>query len=589
MSRRVRVRVVAVVAALGGACTTQQAPDLGGGEQAIVGGTVDPGDPAVVALTIFGVPFCSGTVVAPRVVVTAAHCLDPNVSPEFGDVTLMQVFFGTDANTGAGTYIPIVAGGPHPEFRIDALSNGADIGVVALARDAPAAPVRMSARLATSWSDQPARLVGFGVDNGQFFSGGGIKREVTTTIFGDPFFPAVDDFYLFRDQTDGRGSCYGDSGGPLFADDGGEVLIGVTSFGDFDCTRYGASTRADLYIDTFIQPFIDAHGGGAVPRPSSCEPGTPDAAAPVIHCPADRTVCASDDRPFATSVAAADDCGRVAVTCAPPNGTALGAGTSTIACTATDPAGRSSSCELEVTTRSGTTMQCPAHLGGECNVAPDLSPIVVTSCSPQPPVVSCDFDRSVLGTRPTHCTASDATGVLASCDTVITVADTLPPVVDTFATRFIELSPPNHKYRTIRLGEHATAYDACDGPIDLDARGQIIDTYTNEAEDDRLEDSAAGDGHTCNDIVMVSNSQVKVRAERRASGPGRWYAVTFVVADAAGNWDYGQLFPYAPRNPAHPPSLDTFDRCAWCADGTVGGDCLAPPFPCPLHDPVCSY
>jgi hypothetical protein len=53
----------------------------------IVGGVDDVGDPAVVAITI-GAGHCSGVVVAPRVVLTAAHCIAPGAgSVELGGVT----------------------------------------------------------------------------------------------------------------------------------------------------------------------------------------------------------------------------------------------------------------------------------------------------------------------------------------------------------------------------------------------------------------------------------------------------------------------------------------------------------------------
>src|SRR5689334_3949150 len=72
--------------------------EIGFATEEIVNGSPDSGHPATVALTTQGFPFCSGTLVTPTVVVTAAHCIDPNngVPP----VDEIEIFFGNDAFQG---------------------------------------------------------------------------------------------------------------------------------------------------------------------------------------------------------------------------------------------------------------------------------------------------------------------------------------------------------------------------------------------------------------------------------------------------------------------------------------------------------
>ena len=67
-----RAATLAALALVGCALDPVDSPALGRDELAIVDGEADTADPAVVALTTGGQQFCTGTLVSPRVVVTAA-------------------------------------------------------------------------------------------------------------------------------------------------------------------------------------------------------------------------------------------------------------------------------------------------------------------------------------------------------------------------------------------------------------------------------------------------------------------------------------------------------------------------------------
>jgi secreted trypsin-like serine protease len=223
----------------------------------ITNGTSDASDPAVVALVdATGTTLCTGTLIAPQVVITAAHCLE-GMTTGIDD----RVFFGSSVTT-AGTFIAVSGVLVHPQFDPSSLSN--DLALLALASAASATPVPMLAPVPDSTLvNAHVRIVGFGDtagdagDYGAKRSGTSTVASVTPTTMG-----------LAPDPSQ---QCRGDSGGPALLTVGGvEHLAGVTSFGDTACVAGSTDTRVDAYLAPFIQPFVAACASQGCP--TTCLP-----------------------------------------------------------------------------------------------------------------------------------------------------------------------------------------------------------------------------------------------------------------------------------------------------------------------------
>jgi endonuclease G len=212
------------------------------------------------------VPACSGTLIAPTVVLTAGHCDDP-AEPPLPD----HVLIGTSslARPGDGETLAIARGIPFPDA-----AQTEDVALLILAQPSSRPP----RKIATGWAradlvDGAAiALVGFGAinkDGDQFVDA---LQEARTTITDADCStsigcnPGAQPAGELGAGGMGIDTCPGDSGGPLYLTTAyGTFLAGVTSraYGNaqFECSEGGIYERPDKIVD-----WIEAAAGVAVAR-----------------------------------------------------------------------------------------------------------------------------------------------------------------------------------------------------------------------------------------------------------------------------------------------------------------------------------
>ncbi len=214
--------------------------------------------------------FCSGTLIAPTVVLTAGHCATDEstgqpLAPGGYKVMTGSVDLSGAADSQVSKVSKVVV---NPDY--DPSDYFGDAALLVLSSPSPAQTIRLATpdETALYTSGTVAMIAGWGISDQQGDTPATLQAA-PTTVQGYDYCSEHNSWYddtwhawgssetcAVDAATRATGTCNGDSGGPLLTSDsaGQPVEIGVTSVGPTDCDTYWPDyfTRTDQ-----LSPWVD--------------------------------------------------------------------------------------------------------------------------------------------------------------------------------------------------------------------------------------------------------------------------------------------------------------------------------------------
>ncbi|KAL1918557.1 uncharacterized protein VTP21DRAFT_3217 [Calcarisporiella thermophila] len=238
------MRISSVLAILSLALACSAAPSL---DKRIIGGTdVQPDELPFIAEIRNRRSPCTAFVIAPRVIMTAAHCL--------GDRSHSGVIYGSNLK-GEGHSADDVKFVPHPAY--DSKKNLNDIGLIFVEQPMNTTVAKIGMKYPKAGSTIMA--AGFGDTDNQGGDSPNLKKvalKVATAAeckVNKPNFDSKTQFCT-SDKPVGHSVCNGDSGGPLYTGSGKSLrVVGLVSHGT---KARACGEEGNPQYFTFIKPYL---------------------------------------------------------------------------------------------------------------------------------------------------------------------------------------------------------------------------------------------------------------------------------------------------------------------------------------------
>lgn len=196
---------------------------------------------------------CTGALIAPTVVLTAAHCITPGTS--------YRVIDDTTTPPRLLTAQKVVT---HPQYNVQAMNAHratADVALLQLPSPVPnKSPATLGVPRIPIRPGAPFTVAGIGTTASGSDAGVGVVRAAGLTVTGNPGtlqIRLVDP--LTQNKRAGIGACTGDSGAPAFEDqNGASIIVGVVSWStgannSAGCGGLTGVTPLTLYRDWIVK------------------------------------------------------------------------------------------------------------------------------------------------------------------------------------------------------------------------------------------------------------------------------------------------------------------------------------------------
>lgn len=268
------------------------------GQQLAIGWLHDPLAPEAA--------FCTGTLIEPRVVVTARHCTA-----------------GVDSSS-IGFGIGLLPSAPEATWAVESVAEHPDEDVALLVLER-AATADVPAVQPLPFNRRPLTAQDTGGEVEAAGYGDTLDPTRTGRYFAVLLFAGVDESYVLVDGRQQEGLCFGDSGGPVFDVDpsGAPVVLGVEHGGEESCVGRDQLTRLDRvqgWIDGMIAELPEGEPCGTESYLGHCEGDVAvwchdNGLLARLDCAAEGRVCAYVDEETGYYCKSADACGGAATGC----------------------------------------------------------------------------------------------------------------------------------------------------------------------------------------------------------------------------------------------------------------------------------
>ncbi|MEQ1663949.1 MAG: trypsin-like serine protease [Bdellovibrionales bacterium] len=207
--------------------------------------------------------YCSGTLVSPNIVMTAAHCIADYAADESKTIEYIRdntrIGFGLpvvhDLQDSRIEFRSITSVIVHPQYIVDPTNSlHVKYDMTLLKLNAPAPATAVSAKLV---SDRELIQSGLNIVLAGFGKIDGVKKIPATQVMRTTV--KIDKGYYSPTQftykaLGGHASCHGDSGGPAYLDNNSDqpFVVGVASWGDQTCEEMGVYTSVPAMYNWII-------------------------------------------------------------------------------------------------------------------------------------------------------------------------------------------------------------------------------------------------------------------------------------------------------------------------------------------------